>query len=255
MTMHSDAPHRWPDALDGAVRATNGFFTRAIVLAETDSTQDAARRMRVGAGTIITALRQTKGRGRLGRAWADTSEHGIAITFCLPAESVLRATLIAPVAVAETIASFINHPVGIKWPNDVVVDSRKIAGVLIERFDESIAQLGVGINIAQTEWPTELAHRAISLHQLDAVHVTRLDVLTRLITTLADCFNRSEEAIVDAFRARDVLTGTVAGFLNNGREVRGRVGEVDPARGLRVETDSGPVWLPAMTTSVIPPAG
>lgn len=249
-----DAPHRWPDALDEAVRATNGLFTRSIVLAETDSTQDAARRMRAGVGTIITTLRQTKGRGRLGRAWADTAEHGIAVTFCLPADLALRATLIAPVAVAETLASFINYPVGIKWPNDVVVDSRKIAGVLIERFDDAIAHLGIGINIAQTDWPAELAHRAISLHQLGANDVSRLAVLTRLTTTLAACFNRPDDDIASAFRSRDVLTGSVATFLHDGREVRGRVGEVDPARGLRVETESGPIWLPALTTSVVPPA-
>lgn len=251
--LKSDLPHRWPAALDEAIAQTHGRFTQCIVLSETDSTQDAARRMRLTPGTIVTALRQVRGRGRLGRAWTDTAGHGIALTCCLPRTLAELATLAAPVAIARTLADFTNYAVGIKWPNDVLIQGRKIAGVLIECTDDR-ADLGIGINISQTDWPPELADRAISLHQLGATTATRLAVLTRLLPFLADCFKCFPHAIAAEFAARDVLTGTIATFLNHGETVTGRVESIDPARGLAVKTATGRRWLPALTTTVVPPS-
>lgn len=175
----------WPDRLERIVKECV-LFRRVFVLRETDSTQDAARRMNAQAGDVVVAWRQTAGRGRLGRKWADTAEDGIAMTLLLPREEERpqRLVMAAAVGTARAAEFFLKQPVHIKWPNDILVNGRKLAGILIEQVD-SLALMGIGLNVSQKQWEAELADRAVSLAQLGC-EVDRLDVLSALLPAL-DC--------------------------------------------------------------------
>jgi BirA family transcriptional regulator, biotin operon repressor / biotin---[acetyl-CoA-carboxylase] ligase len=240
----------WPDRLERAI-ADCAQLKRIFVLRETDSTQDAAQRMNAIAGDVFIAWRQTAGRGRFGRTWTDTAEDGVAITIALaapePRESL---SIVCAIGVARGAESLLKRKAGIKWPNDIIVDNRKLAGILIERY-ESLALIGVGMNVRQTAWPNDLASRAISLLQA-GVNVDRVDVIAALLH-LIDCSLRlNHQELIAEFTSRDVLHGTHAVFRNKGAEISGIVSRIDPLRGLMVQTQKGEVWLDAATTSVVP---
>jgi len=284
MIMTSRGLHLWADVLQAAVDARCRHFSRVYVLNETDSTQDAAVRLGAGMGDVITTGRQTAGRGRLGRAWADTADQGVAATFVLETNPMPRRAascgdaghsvqapgtlasheehgttpsvvpsglaIAAAVGVARAVETLIGRTVGIKWPNDIVVDDRKLAGILIERWADHLL-LGIGINVTQSAWPSDLAPTAVSLRQCGA-SCDRLAVLETLLTALDEVLTEPDTTLRQAFAERDVLQGTVARFRSDGREVAGRVMAIDPLAGLRVRTADGEtVTLPAATTRVL----
>lgn len=238
---------RWQPRLDAAC-AQAALLHRAIVLEETPSTQDAPETRSARPGTVVTAWRQTAGRGRFGRQWSDTATAGIAVTFVVDAQPAERLALAAAIAAAEAAESALGSRVGIKWPNDVVVGSRKLAGVLIET-SSGRALVGIGLNVAQGAFEGELADRATSLAILGAA-ADRLDVLCALVSALDRALSAGDAALVEQFHARDALRGTRALFATPAGPVEGEVRSVDPMRGLVVRTESGEHFLPAQSTSV-----
>lgn len=238
---------RWPARLEAAV-ADCGAFDQVRVLNDTASTQDAARRMHAAPGTVIVAWNQAAGRGRLGRAWASATE-GAAVTFVLEPGQTERLAIVGAVAAAGAAEAQLEHAVGIKWPNDIVVGGRKLAGVLVEQNDNR-ALPAIGMNVAQLSWPSSLGKSAVSLREL-GVDVDRLDVLEALIRHMDRAIVLSDEELMEEFSQRDVLGGQRLTLREGGRVITGRLSRLDPLVGLAVETDLGSVWLPAATTTVL----
>lgn len=237
----------WQDRLD-ATCARMTFFRRVVVLAETASTQDAEETRTATPGTLVTTLRQTAGRGRFGRNWADTADAGVAVTFVVDAQPTERLVLASALAAAEACEAMLGRRVGIKWPNDVVVAGRKMAGVLIERRD-GLAAIGIGINVAQREFEGELSARATSL-AIEGRSVPRLEVLVALVEALDRALSATDDVLLQAFLVRDALRGHRALFATPDGPVEGEVRSIDPMRGLVVRTESGERFLPAASTSV-----
>jgi BirA family biotin operon repressor/biotin-[acetyl-CoA-carboxylase] ligase len=144
-----------------------------VELETCESTNDeAARAAAAGAphGTVIVAAAQTRGRGRLGRAWHSPPGENLYLSYLLrpsrPPAELPPITLAAGVAVCEAVAALGVAP-RLKWPNDVLVGPRKLAGVLTEvasrgaRVDHAI--VGVGLNVATTRFPPELEATATSV--------------------------------------------------------------------------------------------
>jgi BirA family biotin operon repressor/biotin-[acetyl-CoA-carboxylase] ligase len=242
---------RWQHALMAGL-VPGGAVRSIVVVAESPSTQDLARAERRASGTACFALRQTAGRGRLGRAWADTQDDGIAVTFVLPVAAPEVLAMRSAVAAARAVGGFV-PAAGIKWPNDVVIDGRKAAGVLVECAD-GLAFVGIGINVAQRAFPPELDAHATSLARAGAA-VDRLEVALALVRAMQDAWALGPEPLAAAYRSLDRLSGRTCRFRTPAGEVEGRVNAVDPDRGIEVETASGPRFLPAATTSVVPPGG
>lgn len=251
----------WADRLEAAiVRHRVACIDRVAVIAETASTQDAALAMSGGRpGLAVLAGRQTDGRGRLGRAWADTRGLGLAATFVLDgrergaAPLSLSAGIAACFAVEEATGGLADT--GLRWPNDVVERTgrmRKIAGVLVEQRD-GLALVGIGINVLQTEedWPPQWRSRACSLAQLGSPW-TRVDVAEALLAALDRALRMTAEELAMAWAARDVLIGTRQEFECDGQRVEGVVEAIRPTAFIQVRTDDGrAVQLPAMTTSLV----
>ncbi len=240
---------QWTDRIDKVVASDGEVLRRAVVIRETASTQDAARRLGAQPGDVVVAWRQTAGRGRLGRRWADTREDGVALSIVLPCGPPERLALAFAVGVATAAEQLLDRPVGIKWPNDIVVERRKLAGILIEQSG-ALAVAGIGLNVSQTTWPKDLAEVAVSLGQLGA-QVDRLDAIVAVLESLSTALRQPDDVLVEAFTERDSLSGAEA-TLRNGREtVHGTVLRIDPLDGLWVRTDSGEVRLPAATTTIL----
>ena len=207
-------------------------------LRETDSTNVRARELAAAGavhGTLVTADAQSAGRGRQGRVWSAPPGHALLLSVVLRDPPPLL-PLLAAVALAETVASVATGgAAGIKWPNDVHLDGRKVAGILAEgRPQEGWAILGVGLNVALrvADLPPQLHETAGTLglepSQREAVLATVLQQLERALAL-------SPGDLLDAWRARDVLRG---------REVRwasgaGKAAGIDGDGRLVVELDGG----------------
>jgi BirA family transcriptional regulator, biotin operon repressor / biotin---[acetyl-CoA-carboxylase] ligase len=222
-----------------------GLGTPRLHLRSTGSTNDRARELaRAGAphGTLVTAREQTAGRGRQGRAWAAPAGTSLLASLVLRDPPALL-SLAAAVAVAELAG----EEAAIKWPNDVLLGGRKLAGILVEgRPQERWAVLGIGINVAlrAQDLPPELRDRAATLG-LGPGDVE--DVLGRLLAGLAGALGLDRAALLAAWRARDALLGrpvrwadghgTAAGVDADGRLL------VEQPGGTRVALDAGEVHL------------
>lgn len=204
--------------------------SRALLFADVSSTMDVAHEAAAHgapAGTIVLAERQRSGRGRGGRVWRSDAEAGVWLTLIerpwegVPVELM---SIRAGLELAPVLDRFAAAPVGLKWPNDLQVRGRKLAGVLIEaRWRDSRAEwvaLGVGINLAP---PADL----LEAHGLRA-GVRALDVLPAAVPALrraASKRGRLSPAELRSFARRDVaagkrcsepVSGTVRGIDANG---------------------------------------
>ena len=124
-----------------------------------------------GEGLVIIGEEQTAGKGRRGRNWASPSGESIYFSILLrpgiPAEACSAVTLVAGLSVAQTLRMLYGLDARIKWPNDIVVDGKKVCGILTEGILEGNtlagAVTGIGINVNNRSFPEEIAHRATSV--------------------------------------------------------------------------------------------
>jgi BirA family biotin operon repressor/biotin-[acetyl-CoA-carboxylase] ligase len=211
----------------------------------TDSTNERAKELALkGAphGTLVTADEQTAGRGRQGRSWLAPPGKALLMSVVLRDLGAAQAYLPLAAALAVCEASEASAPgvrCAIKWPNDVWVDGRKLAGILVEgRPQEGWAVLGIGLNVTtkQDEFPEELRETATSLGTSSIEKVLER-LSARLDARLAD----DPARIVADWSERDALRG---------RQIRWQGGEgtatgIDESGSLMVETSSGRVALDA----------
>ncbi len=208
-------------------------------LRRTDSTNERARELAGrGAvhGTLVTAAEQTAGRGRQGRTWSAPARRALLCSLVLRDPPRLL-PLAAGVAVAQTCSA----DAQLKWPNDVLIDGRKVAGILVEgRPQERWAVLGIGLNVAVRpgDFPPELRERAGSLG-LDPREVE--PTLEQLLSVLERWLEAPEPEVLEAVRARDALRDRLVRW----RDGEGRGAGVDDDGRLLVETDGGQIALDA----------
>ena len=179
--------------------------------ARTDSTNTRARELAAAGaphGAVVTADEQTAGRGRQGRTW--TAPPGKALLYSAIVRPLDERHLALPLAVPLAVCAAAEElqpgiECGVKWPNDVWLEKRKLAGVLIEaRPQDGWAVIGVGLNlsISPYEFPPDLRKTATSLSGVAAPGATA--VLNR---HLADWVEADQPTVLSAWRRRDALRG------------------------------------------------
>ena len=188
---------------------------RLLVRDSVESTNDEVRVLaQAGApdGLVLLAERQTAGRGRRGAAWFSPEGESLAFSILVrpqePKAVWPRLALAAGLAVAEAVESF-RLQAGIKWPNDVWIGQRKVAGILVEAGSD-FAVVGIGLNVNSTEFPSEVAEIATSLRIEAAQNFASAEVLGKIIRKFAFRRNQIEngfDALVSAVQLRCVLTG------------------------------------------------
>jgi BirA family biotin operon repressor/biotin-[acetyl-CoA-carboxylase] ligase len=206
-----------PDSLapDAVEPLLGGHFGRPYVYEETcESTQ----RLLAGdlpEGAVAVCDVQTGGRGRLGRVWEAPPETSILSSVLLrpPADRrPAELSLVAGLAVAEAVEHALGLAVQIKWPNDVMVNRRKVAGILAEASGE-VAVVGIGLNVNQTrdQLPADAQVAPASLYTVDGVRRPRAALLADLLAELEHAYrrwcDRGLDALYHTLGARDFLRG------------------------------------------------
>ena len=188
-------------------------------------------------GTVVTAAEQSAGRGRQGRTWSAAAGRAL-----LCSVVVRDPPTLLPLATGVAVAEVVGTGALLKWPNDVLLDGRKVAGILVEgRPQESWAVVGIGVNVAVRidEFPPELRSSAGTLGlEPSAIEPTLAAVLARL----GDWLMADATAVVAAVRERDALLGRPVRWAGG----RGAGAGIDADGRLLVATDeSGLVGLDA----------
>ena len=211
-----------------------------------DSTQDSARVAAMqGAGqgwTIVTDF-QRGGRGRQGRSWI--APQGQALLFSTVLRPPIDVLPLLPLLAAITVAGGIEVSTAaapdLKWPNDVLLNGRKLAGILLERPAGPAVVLGVGVNINQSA--DDLPEGATSLRVELGHPVEREALLAAILNDLANAYDRADREgvdwIVPGWRSRSSMLGRPVTFQRDGALIRGIAEDIGGDGALLVRTADG----------------
>ena len=197
-----------------------GIFSRQVLwYAEVSSTNDVAATLADRGepeGTIVIADAQSAGRGRHGRSWASPPGAGLYMSIIMrpPAHAVTLLTIAAGVALADGIQAATGLQPHLKWPNDVYIGERKLAGILAEagtsRSGVQHVVLGCGINLMPAAYPADVAARATSIESELGRPTDRGLLLSECLAALhlryGDLQSRASAAVVARWRGRAVST-------------------------------------------------
>jgi BirA family biotin operon repressor/biotin-[acetyl-CoA-carboxylase] ligase len=244
-------PQPLPPELAVALARSAGRFGRDVRwYAEVASTNDLAARLAEhgGAeGSVVIADAQTAGRGRLGRVWSSPAGSGLYVSVVLrPRNHAMPLlTIAAGVALIEGIRAATGLMTVLKWPNDVYLNRRKLAGILAEAAPAHVV-VGFGINVSPAVYPADIAARATSLERELGRTVDRGTLLVECLAAFEARYDDVQcdrtAVVLDAWRAfaRPMLGRSVQWDTRDG--VRQGVAEdVDASGALLVRTQDGTV--------------
>jgi len=242
-----------------------------ICFEELDSTNDTAAdsaRQTNSDGLVVLAESQRKGRGRQGRHWLSPAGANVLMsvllidkTARLPAEGI---TVAAGMAAAEAIEQALGATeklCRLKWPNDVLLDTKKVAGILVERRSApaGCVVIGIGVNVNAHPPDEQVDRPATSLASRGAGQMDRIPVVRALCRRLDDWVERlgddphaAAERLRAEWAARCAMVGHRHTVISGGTSYTGHVLEIDPMTGLLLRTDAGTqVHIPAEGATVL----
>lgn len=248
-----------PDVLHAddlmSLAAANRVIGRDVqVFQETSSTNDVVERLArdgVPEGVVVFAESQHKGRGRLGRKWISPPGKGLWFSVLLrpnlrPQEAT-QVTVLAATALARALRQHGDFRPAIKWPNDILIRERKVAGVLTELAAEidriRYVILGIGVNVNVTEFPADLRHSATSLQIESGASVRRADLAASMLRELDADYERlcrgQFTRIAEEWAAQCTTMGRRVSIGLGDRIVHGRAESLDESGALLLRTDHG----------------
>ena len=237
-----------PDEITTGLK-TKRIGRRVLVYDSTSSTNDAAAeyaKNRQNDGLVIFAEQQTAGRGRAGNKWLSSRADSILCSIVLaenslPAESL---SLLCAVAVAEAVG----RPARIKWPNDIMLDGRKVAGILLESKPNGACIIGIGINCHQKpdSFAAELQPIATSIDIETNSTTDRISLARRLLISIDHWLELAAETgdkAIDQWRNLSIQLGHRVKLIYNGRQFAGNCIGIDPEEGLILQLDTGGIRM------------
>lgn len=235
------------------VDSTNATALQAARQADTD-------------GLVVLAESQRAGRGRQGRRWLAQPGRNVLMSVVVPlrergaAAAAGPLTIAAGLAVADAVQAVAKTQPSLKWPNDVLLDGRKLAGVLVEIAPVSPrprAVVGLGVNVNHAPDPRDVDRPATSLAERTGQPVERVELIRQILLNLDGWLDALSDPaglprLREAFLARCEMINQRVRARQGGQVYTGRVMDVDPLEGLVLACDSGQtVRLPAATTSLL----
>jgi BirA family biotin operon repressor/biotin-[acetyl-CoA-carboxylase] ligase len=212
-------------------------------------------------GTAVVAEEQTAGQGRHGRAWHSQRGAGLYLTIVLrlplPLDDVPVLTLALGLATAEAIARSSGLACDLRWPNDLLLDGRKCAGILVQTSGTAFL-VGIGVNVNQAAFPAELARSATSLRLVSGVEHSREALLEALLVSV-DSFAKmlvegGRDPVVLMFaRASSYTFGKRVNVEQAGALIEGVTDGLTPSGFLLLRRDDGTSAL--ITAGGVRPAG
>ena len=248
-----DVLHR--DDLLSLVRGTRVIGRDIQVFQETSSTNDVVERLArdgVGQGTVVFAESQTKGRGRLGRKWVSVAGKGLWFSVLLRPElrpqDATQLTIIAATALARALRTYELSPL-IKWPNDILIGQRKLAGVLtelaaeIDRIRYVILGIGLNVNSTLSDFPPEVRGLATSLRIETGAPVRRAELAAAVLRELDSDYDRLCRGdfpnIADEWARQCATLGQRVTIRVGDRAVHGQAEALDDSGALLLRTAHG----------------
>lgn len=230
-----------------------------------DSTNRLAKDLaRAGApeGTVLLADRQSAGRGRLGRSFYSPEGRGIYLSLILrpnlPVTQLMHLTCAAGVALRQAVYDVTGLHGGLKWINDLVLDKRKVAGILVEqglvpgtdRVDWAVVGIGINCYHQKEDFPPELREVAASLSMAGARSFTRTQLINALLERLHQVLSSPASTVMDAYRRHCITLGQRVQLLGTEPVEVGTALDVDDQGALLVQTRQGTVTVRAGEVSV-----
>ena len=229
-------------------------FGRTIELySETSSTNDLAKeKAKAGAidGTLILARKQNSGRGRYGRTFYSPENGGAYMSLILRPnyriEDTPFITIIAAVAVCNSLKTICEIDATIKWVNDIFIDRKKVCGILTEASFEvetasvEYAVLGIGINVFTKDFPDDLNKIAGSVSNHAQKEFSINELIAEILNELEELYlDHSKEAILNKYRKYSCVLDRNIYFIYEGIKTAGKAISIDDQGGLQVKTDDG----------------
>jgi len=202
-------------------------------------------------GTLIVADEQTAGKGRQGRRWSSQKGMNLLFSVVTRPRLVQEKMRVLPFGAALAVAGAIEQRTQIKaeckWPNDVLIEGKKVAGMLIETTTQNddlmTVILGIGININQTEFPDDIKQKATSLKLASHQNVDRVGLLCAVLEELEHRFEQlrhfSPQIILDEWKRRTPMLGGEITLVEHQSSIRVRARDVAPNGALIIEELNG----------------
>jgi BirA family biotin operon repressor/biotin-[acetyl-CoA-carboxylase] ligase len=226
------------------------------VFQETTSTNDVIEKLArdgVNEGVVIFAESQTKGRGRLGRKWLSPAKKGLWFSVLLRPDlrphEITRLTVASATALRRAIGNQTGLEPEIKWPNDILIEGRKVAGILtemnaeVDRAKYVILGIGVDVNLSTRDFPADLRKSATSLKIETGKTLSRAELAVNILRELeADyqriCSNRFDE-VAEEWEKHCKTIGEEVVIRTGSREIRGRAESLAEDGALLLRTEHG----------------
>lgn len=224
-----------------------------IVLDSVDSTNNYLKENagKIKGGTVVTARMQTGGKGRLGRKWETIKDEEICFSILLrPDISPMEVSAITPLcglAVAKGLSDYFDFKGEIKWPNDVIVGSKKICGILTEmncEFDKvDFIVIGIGINVLNTSFPAEIAYKATSCKMESNREINKNQLLATVLKHLEEVlidnnYNFTEKTL-EEYKSYCATLNREITFTRKGEKAQGTATDINNLGELIVTMENG----------------
>ncbi|MCX8175777.1 MAG: biotin--[acetyl-CoA-carboxylase] ligase [Candidatus Bathyarchaeota archaeon] len=244
-----------PTEIKSEIR-TKTIGKKVFYFEEVESTQDVAKNL-VNAGleegTVVIAERQTRGRGRIGREWF-SPKGGLWLSIILkpniPTSKVQRLSLLAGVAVAKTLRKLYKLDARLKWPNDVLVEGKKICGILVEASGDvdkvSYVIIGIGVNVnVRFTGRREIANIATSILELLGKEVSIVKLTVKLLEEFEKLYLKFKQEefskIIDEWKNLSQTLGRKVKVESYKESFTGEALDVDDDGFLLVKADDGSI--------------
>ncbi len=252
-----------PDKIKANLK-TKRIGRKILVYSCTSSTNDIAAeyaKNKKNDGLVIFTEEQTVGRGRAGTKWhssrADSILCSIVLTDCKCNPELLSLT--CAVAIADGLGKIGGTEAKIKWPNDIILNGKKAAGILLESKidnDGNTYIIGIGINCHQSKdsFPAELQPVATSIDIESQSIADRVSLAKRLLISIdhwLEVAEKDSKKVMDQWRKLSIQLSHRVKLIYNGQEFTGNCIGIDPEKGLILQLDTGgPRFFPAAHTTI-----
>jgi BirA family biotin operon repressor/biotin-[acetyl-CoA-carboxylase] ligase len=244
-----------PDRIKSHLR-TERIGKKVIVYSSTASTNDVAAeyaKNRDNDGLVVLAEEQTSGRGRGGNKWfgsrGDSVLCSILLTECKVPSELLSLT--CAVATAEAVGKCAKPEAKIKWPNDIILNGKKVAGILVESKNpgkHTAYVIGIGINCHQKKqsFPVELRQAATSIDIETDSDTDRISLIRRLLVSVEhwlEIAEQGKEEVIERWRRLSTQLGHRVTLVYNRKKFSGHCIGIDPEKGLILQLDTGGIRM------------
>ncbi|MGE4284714.1 MAG: biotin--[acetyl-CoA-carboxylase] ligase, partial [Clostridia bacterium] len=237
--------------------STHFFGSKMIYYPTVTSTNTVAKQLAAGGceeGTLVIADNQSSGKGRMGRSWSSPPSTGIWMSVILyPKISPMQApfiTILAALAVAVSIEETTQAKPGIKWPNDIVMEKKKVCGILtemnaeIETINYVVVGIGINVNMQKDDFPSDLHETAASIKMITGQAVNRNMLIRKILENFEHYYmkalidgNRNE--IVSEYKKYSLTLNARVKAQYQSHEIIGVAVDISDEGELLIKTDDG----------------